>query len=165
MIISVCNDDQDVDRIGRHSARHDSATFGAFYPVGRTPPQLGAAENLFIIGHGAHRNAGDGANPVIGNRGRGITLNGVELVEHLLGLPNGLTGGVNVFPNGYTGNLYVYACETADFADGALSLAEVVTNTLQSALNNDSVAFGQSGSVDCSWLPGPNDHSWRSGFL
>jgi hypothetical protein len=164
MIISVCNDDQDVARIGRHSARSEPNTFGQFYPVGKVPPQLGQGENLFIIGHGAHRDAGDGSNPVIGNRGAGITLNGVELAQQLAGQVLGITGGANIFPPGYTGGVYIWACETADFAEGAFSLAEVVTNILQPALNSDVVAYGQSGKVDAAVLPAPDDGSWESGF-
>jgi hypothetical protein len=147
MIIIVCTDDPGLTNIAQQSIVAHPGVFGNFYQIYTNPiPQIGAAENLFIIAHGAYN--GDDNNPVIGDQANAFYVNAVELWENIQ----------NIFPHGYQGNVYIDACESADNDAQTFSFAEVFLTQIQAMFGTTQV-YGRNGTVG-GQIPVPGDPTW-----
>jgi hypothetical protein len=152
MIIVVCTDDAALVAIARASSQSHPAVFGNYYQIyTQQIPQLAAAENLFLIAHGAY--AGDDNNPVIGDARNAFYVNAVELFENIRGL----------FPVGYSGNVYIDACESADHDEETFSFCEVFLTQIQ-AVHGGNRVFGRNGAVR-GMIAQPGDAGWVEATL
>ncbi len=148
MILVVCTDDDDIEVVAERLAHTQPAIYGACYKVFRsTVPVLGRAENLFLTAHGAY--VGDDGNSVIGDSHEAFYLNAVDGFENLAG----------IFPRGYSGNVYISACESSDRARGGFSFAEVFKARLAAAHASAGKVYGQHGGVGLT-IPAPGDRGW-----
>lgn len=145
MIIAACNDDQMVEDIARNASQQHHATFGDWYKIFAAQiPDAGQHENLFIVAHGAA--FGDENKPVIGNKTDDFYLTARDL-----------NANMHVYPSGYDGGVYIYACESA--AQGAeTSFVEEYKAIVSQSYPNIRV-YGQVGHPGGP-IPGPNDPSW-----
>lgn len=147
MILVVCTDDPMLMDIAAQASVGNHAVFGAPYQVfAGVVPQLGVAENLFILAHGAKE--GDDGNPVIGDRNNALFLNAVQLYQQTELL----------FPRGYRGGVYVSACESYDPGVNSLSFAEMLVNVMQ-ADHGAVRVYGHRGGV-AGPLPVPESRTW-----
>lgn len=145
MILVLCFDDGALVQAARAAQRAAPGVFGAVVPGFTNVPRLMAAENLFITAHGAMD--GDDGNPVIGDANGAHWWNAPQLVESL----------ESIFPNGYSGSVYISACESSDNAEGSFSFAEAFRNTL--APSHDVRVYGQRGGVGLT-IPLPTARGW-----
>lgn len=105
------------------------------------------SEDLFIIAHGAY--AGDDNNPVIGDEKNAFYVNAVELYENL----------GRIFPQGYSGSVYIDACESADNSPETFSFSEVFASQIQKDHGVVRV-YGRNGDAD-GQIPLPGAPGWR----
>jgi len=146
MIIAACTDDPMVEDIARTAAEKHADVFGDWYKVFHKPlPNLGVTEDLFIVAHGAA--VGDERQPVIGSKANAFYLTARDLNANL-----------HIFPNGYSGGVYVYACESADPGVGGLSFVEAYKKIIGPSYPG-LTAWGQTGKPGGP-LPLPTDRSW-----
>ncbi len=152
MIIIVCTDDPQLEKIAQKSIKKYPGVFGDYYKVfDEDIPVLDANEDLFIIAHGAFE--GDDGNPVIGDKSveRAFYLNALGLLQNI----------GNIFPAFYSGDIYVDACESADHNDYTFSFIEVLQAQIQTRY--DSNVYGKNGSP--SGLIDPPGGTWtRAGW-
>ena len=146
MIIAACTDDLMVEDIARDAAKGNHHVFGEWYKVfDRDIPHLRPTENLFIVAHGAA--FGDEGQPVIGSKGDDFYLTARDLNKNL-----------TIFPEGYSGGVYVYACLSAAPGAGGLSFVEAYKALIGPSFPKMS-AWGQTGKPSGP-LPPPTDKSW-----
>jgi hypothetical protein len=151
MIIICCTDDPSLRQIAINSAASSANTFGQIYQIFKGQiPQLGLKENLFIIAHGAF--ADKSGNPVIGDKDmrRPFALNGIELWQNING----------IFPAGYSGNVYIDACESADHDDQVFSFIEVFYTQVNLHFPRTMV-YGRNGSPG-GLISLPTSNAWRA---
>ena len=154
MIIICCTDDPGLRQIAIASASSSPNTFGQIYQIFKGQiPQLGLRENLFIIAHGAF--ADRSGNPVIGDKdmNRPFALNGIELWENTKG----------IFPAGYSGNVYVDACESADHDKVVFSFIEVLYSQINLHFPRTMV-YGRNGSQG-GLIPLPTSNTWKAAHI
>ena len=151
MILAVCtDDDQGTLHVGQAQSAAAYQVYGDCHAVFGTPvPRLGVSENLFVIAHGAA--IGDDGGPVIGDRdgARAFWLNPAGLWEHIK----------HIFPDGYYGNVYASACESADTPNGTCSFTELFMSLLREHRPNSGTVYGQRGAVHGN-IPLPTSASW-----
>lgn len=148
MIIAVCKDDPTDVEIAKAASKKYQATFGNWYKIyDKKIPNLGATENLFIIAHGASYT--DEGQPVIGNMADAFYLTA-----------RNLNANMHLFPSGYSGGVYIYACESADHGAAEVSFVLAYLKCVKPSYPNIKV-FGQTGKIHGP-LPVPSDPSWKS---
>ena len=146
MIVAACTDDPMVETIARTAAEWQFDVFGRWYKVYHEKiPDLGVTENLFIVAHGAA--FGDEGQPVIGSKANAFYLTARDLNKNL-----------TIFPNGYSGCVYVYACLSAVPGAGGLSFVEAYKQIIGPSFPK-MTAWGQTGKPSGP-LPLPTDKSW-----
>lgn len=146
MIIAVCTDDPMVETIAREAAESNPRVFGKWFKVfDKAIPDLGATEDLFIVAHGAA--FGDENQPVIGSKSNDFYLTARDLNANL-----------TIFPNGYSGGVFVYACLSAAPGAGGLSFVESYLAIIGPSFPK-LTAWGQTGKPSGP-LPLPSDKSW-----
>lgn len=145
MIIIVCTDDPALAGIAQNSHASAPAMFGNVYQAFAHIPALGVNENLFVIAHGAYK--GNDGNPVIGdqNAARAFEVNAVDFYKNIHG----------IFPAGYTGNVYIDACQGADYSKGAFSFAEVFLAQIR-VTHGQTRVFSKKGDSGGNILPAGN---------
>jgi hypothetical protein len=145
MILCVCNDDDEgTYRIAQRSSSEHHETFGRVHRIGaRRIPALRENEDLFVIAHGAKR--GDDRNPVIGDKSGPLYFNAVDFYAKIESL----------FPEGYSGNIYFSACESADQGVD-FSFAQAFKTQNQPGRPGVKHVFGQKGDVEGE-IPLPGD--------
>ncbi len=147
MIIAVCTDDPMVDGIARTAATSNHAIFGDWYKVfDDNIPDLGKDEDLFIVAHGAA--LGDEGQPVIGSKSNAFYLTARDLNSNL-----------HIFPSGFSGGVFVYACLSAVKGATGLSFVETYLKIIGPSFPN-LTAWGQTGKP-FGPLPAPQDPSWQ----
>jgi hypothetical protein len=120
MLIVLAQDDPRLLPLARQAAALQPGIYGAVFLAFQDQiPPLGASEDLFIVAHGAA--VGDDNNPVIGDAKEGHYVNAPDLYGNLSG----------IFPHGYGGRIFIYACESAIVGGGSFSFAEAFRNVLQ----------------------------------
>ncbi len=148
MVIVVCTDDDKLLQLAQQQANTRPTVFGKCYLIFKDQiPQLGQSENLFIGAHGAFK--GDDGNPVIGDKEKAFYVNAVDFHANIKG----------IFPDNYQGKVFIYACESADYAPGSFSFAEVFKAQLQVGHPKVRV-YGQKGEVGLKGVVGPEDKGW-----
>lgn len=146
MIIAACTDDPTVQRIAQNATQSDPGVFGNWYKVfAGNIPDLGANEDLFIVAHGAA--IGDEGQPVIGSQSNHFYLTARDLNANL-----------HVFPIGYSGSVYVYACQSALNGKAEVSFVDQFHSLIDQSFPGVEV-YGQTGSPGGP-LPGPHSASW-----
>jgi hypothetical protein len=110
-------------------------------------PQAGPHENVFFVGHGV--SLGGSGNAEIGEERGRFAFDGIQLWERF---------GRAVFPSLYAGDVYIDACESADFPAEMFSVIETFRSQSDLTLNNSSV-FGRTGSP-VGDIPPPGDEAW-----
>lgn len=146
MIIAICTDDAEVNRVARNAAASAPAIFGAHFDIyAQNIPDLGVDEDLFIVAHGVA--VGDENSPVIGSEANDFYLTARDLNSNL-----------HIFPNGYRGNIYISACESALAGEGGTSFIEEFSAIFQQSFAR-SLVFGHIGAIRGA-LPQPGDRSW-----
>lgn len=151
MIIIACTDDPGLVDIARQSILNDPDTFISYYKVfHRAIPALGLDEDLFIIAHGAFQ--GDEGRPVIGDADadRAFYLDGQQCYVNIQ----------SIFPSGYSGKVYVDACESADSSKKIDSFITTLQNQFLLNAQNTPV-FGING-TSSGLIPLPDDPKWRA---
>ncbi|MDP2713859.1 hypothetical protein [Rheinheimera sp.] len=151
MIIIVCTDDQKLVDIAQISSSNNPQIFGNTYRIFNQIPRLLPGENLFVIAHGAYN--GDDNNPVIGDRKNDFYVNAVDFFDNIK----------SIFPNGYTGSVYIDACESADHTEETMSFAEVFLTQIQ-VYHGQTRVFGRKGK-NSGLIPLPADLSWGQATL
>lgn len=152
MILIVCTDDANLTAIAQHSANGNPAVFGHYYQAfGHQVPLLGVHEDLFIIAHGAYH--GDDGNPVIGDQAAAFYVNAVELYQNI----------AHIFPQGYTGNVYIDACESADGTAYTFSFTEVFLTQIHVHFGQTAV-YGRNGAAG-GLIPLPGSAGWVRAHL
>jgi len=152
MIIVVCTDDASLIDVARDSSAAAPAIFGNYYQIyAQQIPNLAAAEDLFLIAHGAY--AGDDNNPVIGDERNAFYVNAVELFQNIQSL----------FPAGYSGIVYIDACESADHDEETFSFSEVFLTQIH-AVHGSTHVFGRNGTVGGT-IPLPGSAGWVEATL
>ncbi len=150
MIIVVCTDDPSLVQIANASWQVNQAVFGSVHQVfGNQIPQLQPTESLFLIAHGVME--GDDNNPVIGDRRKAFYVNAPELFQGLQ--------AASVFPPGYTGTVYIDACEAADNSTVAHSFMEAFLAVIQDKYGQVRV-YGRVG-VANGLIPLPGADGWQ----
>lgn len=147
MILIVCKDDEKaLEKIAKDSVKANPNVFGKVFFAYKDPLQnLGINENLYIIAHGAFKDAS--GNPVIGDKNEDFYVNGIELWMNIKG----------IFPVKYLANVYVDACESADHDSRVFSFIEVFYT--QFALSNNGMVFGKNG-ASSGLIPTPGNPKW-----
>jgi hypothetical protein len=148
MILIACTDDPHLVSIATKSAEKHPNVFGDVYQVFvDVVPMLGLNENLFVIAHGAYD--GDEGRPVIGDKQEGFYLEALDLFKNL----------GQIIPNHYQGNVFVDACEAADFK-ATVSFIEL----LQSVFNSHNYAIRIFGTIGKSkgLIVSPDNPKWKS---
>lgn len=152
MIIVLAPNDDRVVRAARAQSYNFPGIFGETYIAGRDAvPEAGPTEAVFFFGHGT--SLGDSGNAEIGEKSGDFALDGLELWDNYK----------DVFPDLYTGDVYVNACESADYPEDMFSLIETFRSQSAIALNDSSV-FGRTGSPDIS-LPQPGTDAWTEAAI
>lgn len=148
MILFLCNDDA---VYWATVANQAGPVFGAAYQfIQPGMPQLGVNENLFIAAHGL---PGE-----IGNENGALGYNALELWNYLTNTVPNSRGG-SLFPAGYSGNIYVWACYPANITRrDRLSFIENFHAFSRPSLRNSSV-YGTSGEVNFAIAP-PGNAVW-----
>lgn len=146
-MIVVCTDDLSLMAVAQETSALSSDVYGSYYQAYsvRIPP-VGDNENLFIIAHGAFE--GDEDKPVIGDERNAFYVNGEELYVNIK----------DTFPDNYSGNVYIDACESADSDMYTYSFAESFKRQIQHDHPNADV-FGRNGKVS-GLIPPPDDPKW-----
>jgi hypothetical protein len=148
LIIVLAPEDDVIVRQSRAQSYNFPEIFGETYIAGRDAiPQAGPRETVFFIGHGTER--GRSGNAEIGARGGAFGFDGLELWQSFR----------EIFPDLYAGNVFIDACESADFADDMFSLIEVFRSQSDLTLQDTSV-FGRAGGPEGP-MPPPGDDAWR----
>ncbi|MBZ6377819.1 hypothetical protein B5C34_02960 [Pacificimonas flava] len=146
MIIAVCTDDPMIENVAREASQSNHATFGDWHRVFDDPlPDLGKDEDLFIVAHGAA--FGDENQPVIGSEANDFYLTARDLNSNL-----------HIFPEGYSGGVYVSACESAAPGANGLSFVQSYMRIIGPSFPN-MTAWGHRQSLGGP-LPPPGDSSW-----
>lgn len=146
MIIAACTDDPMVETIASTAAGAYPGVFGDWHRVFDTAiPDLGVNEDLFIVAHGAA--FGDENQPVIGSKSNDFYLTAEDLNSNM-----------TIFPSGYSGGVYVYACLSAVKGASGLSFIEAYKAKIGASYPG-LTAWGQTGKP-YGPLPGPQDGSW-----
>ena len=151
MIIIAATDDPNLDTIAINSAARARDTYGDIYKVFEHQiPPLGDEENLFIIAHGAYE--GDEGGPVIGSATDDFYLTPMDTYQNLQ----------SIFPNGYSGNVYIDACESAT-EESVVSFIVLLKTVL---LDNgfDCRVFGREG-LASGLIPLPGNPDWVEASL
>lgn len=146
MIIVACTDDPNLVEIAQKSSQKYPAVFGKYYKVFDTViPQIDRGEDLFVIAHGVYN--GDEGRPVIGDRQRDFYLNAEDLYLNLK----------THFPQGYKGNIFIDACESADY-NNTVSFIEI----LKTFINDGGLKSRVFGREGCSsgLISLPTDRGW-----
>lgn len=152
MILVVCSDDPGLVTIAQNTSQSDTNVFGNYYQIYNPIPTLGPAENLFVIAHGSY--LGDDNNPVIGDEEAAFYVNAVEFWENIK----------SIFPRGYTGSVYIDACEAADHDLNTFSFTEVFLTQIQVAYGS-TLVYGKNGISDSALVTPPGDASWTQATL
>ena len=148
MIIIVCTDDESLVRIAQKTSQSNPSVYGKYYKAFKDKiPVIGSQENLFIIAHGAYH--GDDGNPVIGDETNAFYVNAVDFYKNIKG----------IFPDGYSGNVYIDACESADHEEETFSFTEVFKAQIQRDHGNTEI-FGRNGCIS-GMIPLPGDSRWK----
>ncbi|MEE8294694.1 MAG: hypothetical protein V3R64_03195 [Sphingomonadales bacterium] len=149
MIIVICNDDPSLMGIANVSASQDPDVFGAVYQAYGVPiPQLAKGENLFILSHGAL--LGDEDGPVIGGK-----------EDDFYTTPSMLFANIqNLFPPGWSGNVFIDACESATKNKALLSFAQVFLYPM--ADKNPNVHVSGIVGLSSGLIPLPDDPKWKT---
>lgn len=132
----------------------NAAAFGTVYAIGNNIPVLGISEDLFILAHGAA--VGDQGIPVIGSAASDFYLDAAAFFDNFR----------SIFPNGYSGDVYVDACYSGDTfttVQGLLcpSFATSLCSRIRISYRDVNV-FGRHGSVSGTMLL-PGDPAWVQG--
>jgi hypothetical protein len=148
MILFLCNDDA---LAWNAVAPQAGPVFGnAYQLIQNGMPQLGVNENLFIVAHGL---PGE-----IGNQNGMLAWNALELWNYLTNTTPNDRGG-SLFPAGYAGNIYVWACYPANITRrDRLSFIENFHAFSRVGLPNSSV-YGVAGAVGFAIAP-PGNSAW-----
>ncbi len=152
MLITVCTDDDRlVETADRQAAREPHIYGRCYHAFAGQIPQLGVAENLFVTAHGAFEtNDVSPPQPVIGDNSRDLYLTAADLYDNIQSL----------FPAGYTGSIYISACESADpGGPAALSFAQALLIALDAGGRRGVAVYGHHGAVGLR-TPPPNDPGW-----
>lgn len=151
MIIIACTDDPELVDIAKKSILNEPEVFLSYYKVFHGAiPLLGQDEDLFIIAHGAFQ--GDEGRPVIGDQdaGRAFYLNGEQCYLNLS----------SIFPQGYSGRVFVDACESADSSRAVDSF--ITTLQVQFLVNSfNTQVYGINGE-SAGLIPLPDNPKWRA---
>jgi hypothetical protein len=147
VIIVLAPGDDRVIEAAKAQSQNFPEIYGRTYVAQRDAiPMLDENEDLFFSGHGIAR--GNSGNAEIGDEDGAFALDGLELWDNFKG----------IFPDMYQGNVYVDACEAADFAAGMFSLIETFRSQSSVELGDVSV-FGRAGGAGFD-VPPPDDASW-----
>ncbi len=147
MIIVVCTDDPGLEGITMLSANKHPGVFGDVYKVyDRRIPPLKEKENLFILAHGAFR--GDEGKPIIGDQSEDFYISAGALAVSTR----------HLYPNGWTGNVYVDACYSAMEDEELLSFARLLAYPL--AEINASVRVSGRQGLSSGLIALPGDSGW-----
>ncbi|GAA0696378.1 hypothetical protein GCM10008904_00320 [Paraclostridium ghonii] len=149
MILVVCLDDPKLLKKAEKQSSQDRIMFGDCHVLkfrGSLPPKLGISENLFVTAHGSCD--WEAKNAVIGDRGNTTYyFNGVDFYNRIK----------NIFPTDYRGNVYISACESADYPWDCFSFIEVFKSQIDVDYNVS--VYGQKGKVGYA-IPYPNASIW-----
>ncbi|YCI81110.1 hypothetical protein M1D83_16595 [Enterobacteriaceae bacterium] len=152
MIVIICTDDAQLEEIARHSIRHHPLVFERKFKVFHNElPQLREDENLFIIAHGAFQ--GDEGEPVIGDKNAAFYLDGRDCYHNIYA----------IFPNNYTGAVYVDACESADNSEDMPSF--IKTLQYQFYRNGQDIQVYGINGVSSGLIPLPDNPKWQPAEL
>lgn len=147
MIIIVCTDDAQLISIAQASIKKYPQVFGDAYLIYKdTIPSLEKNENLFVIAHGAFNDAS--GNPVIGDKQKDFYVNGIEFWTNIH----------TIFPSGYSGNVYIDACESADHDGEVFSFIEVFHSQFNVKFNGK--VYGKNGATS-GLISLPSDSAWK----
>jgi hypothetical protein len=152
MLITVCTDDDELIQAAMQQARTQPRIYGAcFRGFEDQFPVLGVTEDLFVTAHGAFETDDvSPRQPVIGDKTHALYLTGAELLANLL----------PIVPQGYTGRIYISACESADpGGPAALSFADRLLIALRSQGLGGVAVYGHKGAVGLN-TPPPNSSQW-----
>ncbi len=144
MIIVACTDDDSIFEQAEKQSGSEPAIYGATYKVfDDAIPMLGKSENLFVTAHGAKD--GDEDQPVIGDAAKAFWVSGKELWLNAKG----------IFPVGYSGDVFISACESADRnKNSSFSFTQEFKG-----LSGLPEVYGQRGPVGLE-VPPPDDLQW-----
>ena len=150
MIISVCLDDSSTLKNARKAANKYPNVFGTSFQAYDQPiNNLGKNENLFIFAHGTDDDA-EAGEPVIGDMAEDFYVSGSDFWANI----------EPIFPKGYSGSIYIWACYSADANDRlGKSFTDFLKSTIENALGTDIEVYGQHGEVDAN-VRLPGDKSW-----
>lgn len=155
MIIVVCTDDDELYEAARRDAANFPEIYGEVYTVfDQNLPELGPEENLFISAHGTE--LGDDGNAVIGSEANDFYINAVDFWENIK----------DIFPDMYSGNVLVDACNSADWGGGGdiPSFASALQTQIGEVYGGAEV-FGRTGEPNMlDPIPMPGDGAWVPGF-
>lgn len=152
MLITVCTDDDELVRAAQRQARTQAGIYGRCYRAFEDAiPKLKTDENLFITAHGAFETDDvSPRQPVIGDKTHALYLTGGDLYANLR----------EILPDGYTGRIYISACESADpGGPAALSFADRLLITLSRHGHGNIQVFGHKGAVGMN-TPPPESSQW-----
>lgn len=148
MLLILALDDPNLRVVATNSRNANPAAFGAVIVAWEQPvPMLGINENLFVIAHGA--SVGDDGGPVIGDATQAHWVDPRSFAAMLL--PS--------IPQGYTGSVFVSACQSADPPNGAFSFTEVFKAFLLDDRPRLGGVYGQHGLV-VGLVPPPGSPAW-----
>lgn len=147
VIIVLSPNDAGIINLARGQSHAQPGTFGqTFVTNGGQIPQLQPNESLVFIGHGTTR--GTENSPQIGDANGDFGLDGVELWDNFR----------SRFPAGYTANVYIDACQSANFPRNMFSLIEVFKSQADPHLPRTRI-FGRAGAA-AGAIPAPGDRGW-----
>lgn len=159
MIIVVSPADKRIVKTAKEQSYNFPDIYGSTFIIGENEiPELDHNEDLFIIGHGIKE--GDSGVAEIGNADGAYAFDALELWDSLI---------KQVLPDMYSGNIYVDACSSADWAWDNFSFIETLQTQVDVADSVDARVFGRVGEVG-GGIPAPTDpNSWteapRTGVL
>ena len=149
MIICLTNDSEIIAAAEAQSINNPHI-YGAVYVAPNLTseiPKLDYDENLFFTGHGVA--GGDGSVPEIGDEDGDFALNGLDLWATFS----------EIFPDGYTGAVYIDCCYASDAPFDSFALTETFKSQFAVDFDGREV-FGRSGGVGFD-IPLPGDASWN----
>lgn len=148
MIIVASPADQTIIKTARNQSYNFPGIYGETYVMGgdKEIPKLAPEENLFVIGHGIEKGGSGVAE--IGDASGAFAVDGLELWDNLKA----------IFPDMYSGDIFVDACKSANFAEDNFSLIEVLKTQVDVAFTDVDV-FGRYGDVGGP-IPGPTEEGW-----
>ncbi|ACU71566.1 conserved hypothetical protein [Catenulispora acidiphila DSM 44928] len=150
MILCVCRDDlKNTWEVAQESlGLHPDVFCSAYLVFADDIPPLGINEDLYVIAHGVAE--GSDGKPVIGDQGDSLTLDAPTFWENVK----------PIFPDGYQGDVYIFACESADPGPGLdFSFAEGFAVYVKGDRSVHCRVFGGSGEVG-GMIPLPSDPMW-----